>query len=71
MIAGAIFGTGIICAFALVSGIAFGGFRLVVKRFFPDRVFDTSNHLQVLQLGLSSKPINAEDFYGIQGDRRK
>jgi hypothetical protein len=67
MIAGAIFGTGIICAFALVSGIAFGGFRLVVKRFFPDKVFDTSNHLQVLQLGLSSKPINAEDFYGIKG----
>jgi hypothetical protein len=71
MIAGAIVGTGIICAFALVSGIAFGGFRLVVKRFFPDKVFDRSNHLQVLQLGLSSKPINAEDFYGTDGGQRK
>lgn len=65
VILGAIFGTGIICAFALVSGLAFGGFRLVVKRFFPDRVFDRSSQMQVLQLGLSSKPINAEDFYGL------
>jgi hypothetical protein len=65
VILGAIFGTGIICAFALVSGIAFGGLRLVVKRFFPGRVFDRSSQMQVLQLGLSSKPINAEDFYGL------
>src|SRR5271155_2874550 len=65
MIVGTIIGTGIICAFALISGIAFGGFRLIVKRFFPDRVFDRSSEMQVLQLGLSSKPINAEDFYGL------
>jgi hypothetical protein len=65
MIVGAIIGTGIICAFALISGIAFGGVRLVVKRLLPDKVFDRSSHLQVLQLGLSSKPINAEDFYGL------
>jgi hypothetical protein len=71
MIVGAIFGTGVICAFALISGVAFGGLRLVVKRFLPDKVFDRSNHLQVLQLGLSSKPINAEDFYGVGGDRPK
>ena len=65
MIVGTIIGTGIICAFALISGIAFGGFRLIVKRFFPDRVFDRSSQMQVLQLGLSSKPINAEGFYGL------
>jgi uncharacterized protein DUF6599 len=64
MILGAIMGTGIICAFALISGLAFGGFRLVVKRLLPDKVFDRSSQMQVLQLGLSSKPINAEDFYG-------
>jgi len=65
MIVGAIMGTGVICCFALISGIAFGGFRLVVKRFLPDRVFDRSSQMQVLQLGLASKPINSEDFYGI------
>jgi hypothetical protein len=66
MIVGAIIGTGIICCFALISGIAFGGFRIVVKRLFPDKVFDRSSTMQVLQLGLGSKPINSEDFYGIE-----
>ncbi|MGA8555492.1 MAG: DUF6599 family protein [Candidatus Acidiferrales bacterium] len=71
MIVGAIIGTGIICCFALISGIAFGGFRLVVKRLLPDKVFDRSSQMQVLQLGLGSKPINSEDFYGIGKESRK
>jgi hypothetical protein len=37
----------------------------VVKRWLPDKVFDRSSTMQVLQLGLGSKPINSEDFYGI------
>jgi len=66
MIVGAIIGTGVICCFALISGIAFGGFRIVVKRLLPDKVFDRSSTMQVLQLGLGSKPINSEDFYEIE-----
>lgn len=65
MIVGTIIGTGIICLFALISGLAFGGVRLVVKRALPNKVFDRSDQLQILQLGLSSKPIQAEDFYGL------
>jgi hypothetical protein len=65
MIVGSIVGTGVICMFTLVAGLAFGGFRLVVKRAFPNKVFDRNTQIQVLQLGLSSKPINAEDFYGM------
>lgn len=64
VVVGTIVGSGIICLFALISGLAFGGVRLVVKRALPDRVFDRSDQLQILQLGLSSKPIKAEDFYG-------
>jgi len=71
IVVGTIIGTGIICLFALVSGLAFGGVRLVVKRALPDRVFDRSDQLQILQLGLSSKPINAEDFYGLTGPVKK
>jgi hypothetical protein len=63
MIVGAITGTGVICLFAIIAGLAFGGVRLVVKRA-TNRVFDRPDQVQVLQLGLSSKPINAEDFYG-------
>lgn len=65
MIYGAIIGTLIICAFAVISGIAFGGVRLAIKRLFPGKVFDRSSQMQVLQMGLTSKPINAEDFYGL------
>ena len=65
-----IVGTVVICVFAAVASLAFGGLRLLVKRLLPDRVFDRSSELQILQLGLSSKPINAEDFYGTGGGRR-
>jgi len=65
IVVGTIIGTGLICMFALISGLAFGGVRLVVKRLLPDKVFDRSSHLQVLQLGLSSKPIKSEDFYSL------
>src|SRR5277367_4579261 len=64
MIVGSIIGAGTICMFALIAGISFGGLRLVVKRLMPGKIFDTKRHLQVLQLGLGSKPINSDDFYG-------
>jgi len=67
MVAGAIIGTGIICGFALVAGLAFGGFRVFIKRLLPGKVFDRGTQLEVLQLGLASKPIKAEDFYGSIG----
>jgi hypothetical protein len=67
MIVGVFVGTGILCLFALISSLAFGGFRLFVKRLLPNKVFDRSSQLQILQLGLSSKPINAEDFYSSGG----
>jgi len=71
MLAGVFIGTGIICCFAIVASLAFGGIRLVVKRALPNKVFDRTSQLQVLQLGLSSKPINAEDFYGVGKSPRK
>lgn len=64
MIVGSIIGSGIICLFAVIAGISFGGLRLIVKRLMPGKVFDRSEYVQILQLGLGSKPINSEDFYG-------
>lgn len=63
VIIGTVLGTGILLLFALVAGISFGGVRLVVKLFFPGKVFDRAAHIEILQLGLSSKPIEAKDFY--------
>ena len=67
MVVGTIEGTGVICLFALIAGLAFGGLRLVVKRRLPGKIFDRAEYVQVLQMGLVSKPINAEDFYGTPG----
>jgi hypothetical protein len=67
MVIGTLVGTGILCLFTLVASLAFGGFRLLVKRALPGKVFDRESQLQVIQLGLVSKPINAEDFYDRSG----
>ncbi len=63
MVVGAILGTGAIMALAIVAGIGFGGFRLIVKFFLPGKVFDREKQVEILQLGISSKPIQAKDFY--------
>jgi hypothetical protein len=71
MVIGTVIGTGIVCLFTLIASLAFGGFRLLVKRALPGKIFDRDSQLQVIQLGLVSKPINAEDFYDRSGPRVK
>jgi hypothetical protein len=44
-------------------GIAFGGFRVIIKRVFPGKVFDRPENIEVLQLGLSGKKIDPTDMY--------
>jgi hypothetical protein len=56
-------GTGVFMVAAVVLGIAFGGLRVITKRFFPGKVFDRQNQMEVLQLGLSGKRIDPSDFY--------
>lgn len=56
-------GTGVFMVAAFVLGIAFGGVRVVTKIFFPGKVFDRSNQMEILQLGLSGKRIDPSDFY--------
>jgi len=43
---------GVLLLFALVIGIFFGGVRILAKRFFPDRVFDRSENVEIIQLHL-------------------
>lgn len=56
-------GTGVFMVAAIVLGIAFGGVRIITKRLFPGKVFDRPAQIEVLQLGLSSKPIDPSDLY--------
>ncbi len=47
----------ILCAIvgglALVAGVAFGGFRIVMKRWFPDKVFDRPEQMEFISLHLT------------------
>jgi hypothetical protein len=63
MIVEAFMGTGVIMIFAVAAGIGFGGIRILVKIFLPNRIFDREKQIEILQLGISSKPIKAKDFY--------
>jgi len=44
----------IIGGFAIISGVAFGGIRILTKRFFPDRLFD-SPEMGLISLHLSGE----------------
>ena len=43
---------GVLLLFTLVIGISFGGLRILAKRLFPDRVFDRSQDVEIIQLHL-------------------
>ena len=55
--------TGVFMVVTIVIGIAFGGVRIITKRLFPGKVFDRKNQIEVLQLGLTGKPIDPSDLY--------
>jgi hypothetical protein len=55
--------TGVFMVVTVVIGIAFGGVRVITKRLFPGKVFDRKDQIEVLQLGLSGKPIDPTDLY--------
>jgi len=43
---------GIVVGVSLVAGLAFGGFRILMKRIFPDRVFDRPDDMEIISLHL-------------------
>jgi hypothetical protein len=56
-------GIGLLMVFAAVVGIGYGGIRVIIKYLLPGKVFDRAHSVEIIQLGLSSKPIKGEDFY--------
>jgi hypothetical protein len=47
---------GILMAFALVIGIAFGGLRILVQRIIPEKVFHREEQVDFISLRLAEKP---------------
>jgi len=43
---------GIILLISIIFGVFFGGIRIMVKRFFPDKVFDRPDEVEIIQLHL-------------------
>jgi hypothetical protein len=62
-VVGIIVGTIVIVIFTLVSGIALGMIRIAVKHYMPGLVFDRHHSMEIIQLGLTTKPIDVADFY--------
>ena len=56
-------GTGVFMVMAVAFGVAFGGFRIFIKRLLPGKVFDRPEQMEVLQLGLSGNKIDTRDLY--------
>jgi hypothetical protein len=63
VVIGTFVGAGEICAFALLGGLFFAGFRLLIKRLWPGRVFDRAMQFEIIELGLSSRPVKGSDLY--------
>src|SRR5215469_10886826 len=55
--------TSLFLVVATLTGIAFGGFRILVKHWWPGKVFDRPENIEVLQLGLTGKKIDPSDMY--------
>jgi hypothetical protein len=63
IVIGTFVGAGEICAFTLLGGLLFAGFRLLVKRFWPGRVFDRAMDMEIIELGLGGRRIKGNDLY--------
>jgi hypothetical protein len=50
---------GIVVGLALVAGVAFGGVRLLIKRLFPDSIFDRREAVEFISLHLEEDPRSA------------
>jgi len=56
-------GTGVFMVMAVAFGVAFGGFRIFIKKLLPGKVFDRPEQMEVLQLGLTGHKIDTRDLY--------
>lgn len=52
---------GIVCGLSVVAGLAFGGLRVAVKRFFPNKVFDRPEQMEIIALHLSDRSPKSND----------
>jgi Family of unknown function (DUF6599) len=69
IVVGAILDTGAIMLLVFAASIGFGGFRLLAKLVAPGKIFDRNAEVEILQLGINSKPVDVKDFYILHSSR--
>ncbi|HEX3819619.1 MAG TPA: DUF6599 family protein [Candidatus Sulfotelmatobacter sp.] len=55
---------GVLAGLAIVAGVAFGGIRILVKRMYPDRVFDRPEHMEFISLRLTETTVKGASENG-------
>ena len=48
---------GVVGGLAIVAGVAFGGFRILMKRIYPDKVFDRPEQMEFISLHLTETSV--------------
>jgi hypothetical protein len=62
---------GILGALAIVAGVAFGGFRILMKRFYPDKIFDRPEAMEFISLHLDGTVSEGESGHSSGRVRRR
>ena len=61
----------ILCAIlgglAIIAGVAFGGIRILMKRFYPDKVFDRPEQMEFISLHLTETAVKQASSAGGEG----
>jgi len=60
----------ILGAMAIVAGVAFGGFRILMKRWFPDKIFDRPEQMEFISLHLTETVVQSASRTGTDGGRQ-
>jgi len=57
----------ILAGLAIIAGLAFGGFRILMKRLYPDKVFDRPEQMEFISLHLTESAVKGMGQGGPEG----
>lgn len=61
---------GILAGLAVVAGVAFGGIRILMKRWYPDKIFDRPERMEFISLHLTEAVVKGAAQSGNDGGRQ-
>ncbi len=60
----------VLAGLAIVAGVAFGGIRILMKRWFPEKVFDRPEQMEFISLRLTETVVRGTTQSGREGGRQ-